>query len=77
MALFRAKRLPELSWAESATLAVLPNSPALIHPGRNRKQLKEKRDRLLASLQKKGVLEETEYGAGLHGATSRSPSPFT
>ena len=29
----------ELSWAESATLAVLPNSPALIHPGRNRKQL--------------------------------------
>ena len=34
----------DLSWAESATLAVLPNSPALIHPGRNRKQLKTKRD---------------------------------
>ena len=26
----------QLSWAEAATLAVLPNSPALIHPGRNR-----------------------------------------
>ena len=25
-----------LSWAETATLAVLPNSPGLIHPGRNR-----------------------------------------
>ena len=43
----------ELSWAESATLAVLPNSPALIHPGRNRKQLKEKRDRLLAPFKRK------------------------
>jgi penicillin-binding protein 1C len=29
----------ELSWAEAATLAVLPNSPALIHPGRNRETL--------------------------------------
>ena len=40
----------DLSWAESATLAVLPNSPALIHPGRNRKQLKTKRDKLLHTL---------------------------
>ncbi|MGZ5304764.1 MAG: transglycosylase domain-containing protein, partial [Bacteroidia bacterium] len=29
----------ELSWAEAATLAVLPNSPALVHLGRNRNQL--------------------------------------
>jgi penicillin-binding protein 1C len=40
----------ELSWAEAATLAVLPNAPALIHPGRNRKALKEKRNRLLDRL---------------------------
>lgn len=51
----------ELSWAESATLAVLPNSPALIHPGRNRRQLKNKRDKLLASLKADGVLDQTEY----------------
>src|SRR5690606_11889565 len=25
----------ELSWAESATLAVLPNAPSLIYPGKN------------------------------------------
>ena len=37
----------ELSWAESAMLAVLPNSPALIHPGKNRDILLEKRNRLL------------------------------
>ncbi|MEM7575122.1 MAG: penicillin-binding protein 1C [Bacteroidota bacterium] len=43
----------DLSWAEAATLAVLPNSPALIHPGRSRDQLLRKRnfvlDRLLAN----------------------------
>ena len=66
----------ELSWAESATLAVLPNSPALIHPGRNRKQLKEKRDRLLASLQKKGVLEETEYELACMQPLPEAPLPL-
>ena len=37
----------ELSWAEAATLAVLPNAPSLIHPGRSRERLKQKRDELL------------------------------
>ena len=40
------KRPDLLTWAEAAMLAVLPNSPALIHPGRNRKALYEKRNRL-------------------------------
>ena len=39
-----------LSWSESATLAVLPNAPSLIHPGKNRDQLKIKRDKLLEKL---------------------------
>ncbi len=51
----------QLSWAESATLAVLPNSPALIHPGRNRLRLKDKRDRLLTSLHANDVLTDIEY----------------
>ena len=51
----------DLSWAESATLAVLPNSPALIHPGRNREQLKTKRDNLLRVLVERGVFDRTEY----------------
>lgn len=37
----------DLSWAESALLAVLPNAPSLIHMKRNRERLREKRDRLL------------------------------
>jgi penicillin-binding protein 1C len=40
----------QLSWAECATLAVLPNSPGLIHPGKNRTMLLIKRNRLLDEL---------------------------
>jgi penicillin-binding protein 1C len=44
-------RGPEkLSWAESATLAVLPNAPGLIYPGRNQEKLRTKRNRLLDRL---------------------------
>ena len=55
-------RNPEqLSWAESAMLAVLPNSPALIHPGRKRDQLKIKRDRLLQKLFKQHQISKLDY----------------
>ncbi|PUZ28964.1 penicillin-binding protein 1C [Chitinophaga parva] len=44
-------RSPEaLSWGEMAALAVLPNSPALVHPGRNRQELLRKRNALLEEL---------------------------
>ena len=48
----------ELSWAEAATLAVLPNSPGLIHPGRNRDALKNRRDALLKRLAYRGHIDE-------------------
>lgn len=47
---YYARPPTELSWAEAATLAVLPNSPALLHPGRGRDELRAKRDRLLEDL---------------------------
>jgi len=44
-------RAPDrLSWAEAATLAVLPNAPSLIHPGRRRERLRRRRDALLVRL---------------------------
>ena len=46
----------ELSWAEAATLAVLPNAPSLIHPGRNRERLLEKRNRLLDRIYEAGLI---------------------
>ncbi len=36
-----------LSWGEMASLAVLPNAPSLVHPGKNREVLLKKRNRLL------------------------------
>ena len=47
----------ELSWAEAALMAVLPNSPALLHPGRNRAALLRKRNRLLRRLLDDGQLD--------------------
>lgn len=50
-----------LSWGESALLAVLPNNPAMMHPGRNRKALKAKRNFLLLGLLEKDILDSLEY----------------
>ncbi|NDW08510.1 penicillin-binding protein 1C [Dysgonomonas sp. 520] len=61
----------QLSWAEAATLAVLPNSPSIMHFGRNRDQLLNKRNRLLERLQNKGIIDKTDYELALS-----EPLPF-
>ncbi len=48
----------QLSWAESATLAVLPNAPSLIYPGKNQIKLLSKRNRLLLKLNQEGVIDQ-------------------
>ncbi len=53
---YYGKRPELLSWAEAATLAVLPNSPAMIHPGRNRQALLNKRNNLLDRMQRQGKI---------------------
>ncbi len=58
-----ARTPDELSWAEAATLAVLPNSPSLIHPGRNRDALRRKRDSLLDELHRLGDLDAVDLEA--------------
>ncbi len=50
----------ELSWGEAATLAVLPNAPAEIHPGKNRDKLLAKRNRLLHTLCERGHLDSLD-----------------
>ncbi|HEX6225563.1 MAG TPA: penicillin-binding protein 1C, partial [Chryseolinea sp.] len=47
----------EISWGEAALLAVLPNAPSMIHPGKNRDVLKAKRDRLLDRLAETGKID--------------------
>ncbi|MEM7369309.1 MAG: penicillin-binding protein 1C [Bacteroidota bacterium] len=55
----------QLSWAEAATLAVLPNAPALIHPGKNRETLLRKRNRLLGNMLEEDILDSTEWELAL------------
>ena len=49
----------QLSWAEMATLAVLPNAPTLINPGKNRDKLFAKRNRLLDQLLSAGIIDKS------------------
>ncbi|MEO6346936.1 MAG: penicillin-binding protein 1C, partial [Aquaticitalea sp.] len=51
----------DLSWAESATLAVLPNAPSLIYPGKNQNRLLDKRNRLLKKLLQSEIIDSLTY----------------
>ena len=46
-----------LSWGESAALAVLPNAPALVFPGRNHDIFLKKRNRLLDKLHRLKIID--------------------
>jgi penicillin-binding protein 1C len=63
----------QLSWAESATLAVLPNAPSLIYPGKNQLKLRDKRDRLLKKLFDEKVIDKTTYELSLQESLPQKP----
>ncbi len=67
-----------LSWGEAATLAILPNAPSLIFPGKNDELLLEKRNRLLGRLCKRKVIDPVTWqlsvGEPLPGKTYPVPS---
>jgi penicillin-binding protein 1C len=66
----------KLSWGEMAAMAVLPNSPSLVHPGRNRAILLRKRNLLLDKLHKEGIIDSTTaYLARLEPVPDR-PMPL-
>ena len=68
----------DLSWAEAAMLAVLPNAPSLIYPGRRSERLQEKRDALLLLLAKREIIDSLTcslaMGEPLPGAAVPMPS---
>ena len=65
-----------LSWAESSMLAVLPNAPALIHPGRRRDELKTKRDDLLRKLLANGAFSDLDLELALKEPLPDKPHPL-
>jgi len=68
----------DLSWSQAATLAVLPNAPGLVYPGKNRRILLEKRNKVLASLYEHGKIDAITYELSLDepliGAPKTLPS---
>jgi penicillin-binding protein 1C len=66
----------QLSWGEAATLAVLPNAPALIHPGRNRDVLLSKRNLLIDRMQQQGILDLMEASLAKNEPLPLQPQPL-
>ena len=66
----------DVSWAEAALLAVLPNSPSLIHPGRNRELLRKRRDKLLRDLMVAGLIDEQTLDLSVLEAIPDAPKPL-
>jgi len=73
---YYGKQPDQLSWAEAATLAVLPNSPGLIHPGRNRTALRTKRNRLLERLVADGKIDAQTLELSLLEPLPEKPLPL-
>jgi len=55
----------DLSWGQAAALAVLPNAPSLIFPGKNEQLFQQKRNRLLQKLFNNQVIDKTTYKLAL------------
>lgn len=65
-----------LTWAQSATMAVLPNAPALIYPGKNQVLLAEKRNRVLKYLLEIQKIDSTTYFLSIEEKLPQKPYPL-
>ncbi len=66
----------QLSWAEAALLAVLPNNPSWIHPGKNRLRLEKRRNDLLRKLEEEGHIDPLGYQLALAEPIPQHPQPL-
>ena len=66
----------ELSWAEAATLAILPNAPSRRYPGRNDASLLQTRNRLLRRLCSRGYFDELTLELSLEEPLPEPPGPM-
>lgn len=58
---YYGRSLHELSWAEAANLAVLPNAPGMVFPGTNDRTLLLKRNRILVAILENQVIDSTTF----------------
>ena len=66
----------QLTWGQASALAVLPNSPSIIYPGKNDKQFLNKRNALLKKLVSKEVIDEETYQLSLLESLPSQPLPL-
>ena len=66
----------ELSWAEAAMLAGLPNAPAMIHLSKSRQSLLNKRNRLLKQLYGRKIIDSSTYELAISEPLPDEPHPL-
>jgi penicillin-binding protein 1C len=73
---YSGKPSSEMTWAEAAALAILPNSPALVYPGRNQEILKSRRNDLLRRLYKREFFDSLTLVLSLDEPLPGEPKPL-
>lgn len=73
---YYGRKPSDLTWGEMATLAVLPNAPALVHPGRNRNTLLRKRNELIDKLVIHKIIDQTTAKLAKFEPIPTQPKPL-
>jgi penicillin-binding protein 1C len=73
---YTGKSPADITWAEAAALAVLPNSPSLVYPGRNQDILKERRNELLKKLYERENIDSLTLLLALDEPLPGVPKPL-
>lgn len=73
---YTGKSPDDITWAEAAALAVLPNSPSLVFPGKNQDILERKRNELLERMFKRKYFDSITLVLALDEPLLREPKPL-
>jgi penicillin-binding protein 1C len=73
---YLGKSSADITWAEAAALAVLPNSPALVFPGKNQEILKTRRNDLLRKLFEREYFDSITLVLALDEPLPGEPKPL-
>jgi penicillin-binding protein 1C len=73
---YSGKSSADITWAEAAALAILPNSPALVFPGKNQEILKKRRDDLLRRIYERKYIDSLTLVLALDEPLPGEPKPL-
>ncbi len=73
---YTGKSPADLTWAEASALAVLPNSPSMVYPGKNQETMKRRRDSLLDKLYRRGYIDSLTLVLSLDEPLPGEPKPL-